>query len=235
MHAAIFWGFVILTIGTLDRVTFGAVHDGRRPGRSTAGCGGCYARAPEPDGRRGPGRASRARSSAAPRGPAAPPDAVARRAADPAADRRRGGSPSCSRRPSGSPATATRTRRGRGRRTPSRARLGRRCRRTSLAAGYAVVLLGQHRARQLLPGLPAALQAPPHRDRVLQHRVPQARAARPSCRRWTWRRRPRASASRRSPTCRGRTCSTASRAPSAAAARTPARPGPRASRSTPRR
>ena len=26
MHAAIFWGFVILTIGTLDRVTFGAVH-----------------------------------------------------------------------------------------------------------------------------------------------------------------------------------------------------------------
>src|SRR3954453_2920875 len=26
LHAAIFWGFVILTIGTADRVTFGAVH-----------------------------------------------------------------------------------------------------------------------------------------------------------------------------------------------------------------
>ena len=26
MHAAIFWGFVILTVGTADRVTFGLVH-----------------------------------------------------------------------------------------------------------------------------------------------------------------------------------------------------------------
>jgi Fe-S oxidoreductase len=27
MHAAIFWGFIILTVGTLDRVSFGLVHD----------------------------------------------------------------------------------------------------------------------------------------------------------------------------------------------------------------
>ena len=56
-----------------------------------------------------------------------------------------------------------------------------------------------------------------------------------SCRPWTWRPRPRASASRPSRTCPGRTSWTASPAPSAAAARTPARPGRPASRSTPRR
>ena len=55
-----------------------------------------------------------------------------------------------------------------------------------------------------------------------------------SCRRWTSRTRTRRSGSRRSRTSAGRTCSTASPAPNAVVARRPARPGTPGSRSTPR-
>ncbi len=44
------------------------------------------------------------------------------------------------------------------------------------------VLLGQRRAGQRLPGLPAGLQAPAHRDRLLQRRAAQDEAARRAAR-----------------------------------------------------
>ena len=40
MHAAIFWGFVVLTIGTADRVASDSCVPSSG-GRSMAGCGGC--------------------------------------------------------------------------------------------------------------------------------------------------------------------------------------------------
>ena len=105
---------------------------------------------------------------------------------------------------------------------------------TVLEARLRAPLVGPHRARRGVPVLPAVQQAPPHRHELPEHLVPQARAARRAARRWTSRPRTRRSASGRSRTSAGRTCSTASPAPSAAAARRPARPGTPASRSTPR-
>ena len=66
----------------------------------------------------------------------------------------------------------------------------------ALACGLRGLLLGEHPARLRLPGLPAALEAPPHRDGLLQRDVPQARRHAARSRRWTSRRRPPASASR---------------------------------------
>ena len=166
LHAAIFWGFVILTIGTADRVTFGLVHGRRRlaAGRLAvaAPAGG-----PEPAAC---WRARRRRLGA--RAAAGPPAARLTLSRDGLTillpDRRRG-----AHRAAGGELPHRPLRRpGRGlgvrcQRAGAAARAGRS--RSTARSRVRALLLGEHPRGQLLPGLLAALQAPAHRHRVLQH------------------------------------------------------------------
>ena len=104
----------------------------------------------------------------------------------------------------------------------------------TLEARFAVLVVGAHRARRRVPRATcrSASTSTSRRASRTSGSASSRRAA--SCRRWTSRTRTRRSGSRRSRTSAGRTCSTASPAPSAAAASRPARPGTPASRSTPR-
>ncbi len=174
MHAAIFWGFIVLTIGTADRVAFGLVHsvlgwplDGW-PWRVTLAVQSLLAVMVL--------AAHRVGALPPPGGSTVEADALARRAAHPAAHRGRG----AQRAPGGSvPCGALwRPRRGMGLRSGccvGSAVPSARCR--DARGRLRGLLLAEHPARVHVPCLAAALQAPPHRDRVLQCRVPEAGAA----------------------------------------------------------
>ena len=79
MHAAIFWGFVILTVGTADRVTFGLVHTvvAADPGWLAVAAAACSR--PEPVRARRAGGGRLRALPAARLALSAPDDAVARR------------------------------------------------------------------------------------------------------------------------------------------------------------
>ena len=223
-------------IGTADRVTLRAGRTRCWRGRWTAGCGGCCCRSRTcwslsvlGGGRLG----------ALPphRDPPAPPDALTRRPHHPAADRRRWcvtellaeafrlgryGDPDA--------AWAFVAERR------SAVRLQPRCSASVLEAGYAVFFWANIAARSRTSW--STCRAPSTSTSSPRSSTPRSASSRraASCRPWTSRRETRTlrrEDDRR--TSAGRTCSTASPAPSAAAARTPARPGPPASRSTPRR
>ena len=224
MHAGIFWGFVLLTIGTANIVTGGIIQavisipfDGILWTAVSAmqnvvavivlaSIGWAFCPAPGHE--------------------AGAAHVQPRRAGHPVDDRRRrrhraprpGGRVRPLRRP------AWGLRRGRPRR-PAAGAAARRARGAVRAA-----LVGPHRARRGVPVLPAVQQAPPHRDELPEHLVPQARGRAASCPPSTSRPRTPRSACAPSRTSAGRTCSTGSPAPSAAAVRRPARPGTPGSR-----
>ena len=231
MHHAIFWGFVILTLGTAN------VGD-RRP---RAGDPLVAARRPAlgdrrraPERRRGPGdRRRRLRALAAVRDAAGPAHVLARRDGDPAPDRRPGHRGAARRGLRVGPRTATS--RARSSRTPSPSRCGRSACRTRRSRPGSPCFWWAHivLVSAFLCYLPFSKHLHIATSR-LQRLPAQARAARRAAGDGPRARGRDVRPAGRSRTSAGRTCSTASRAPNAAAARTPARPGTPASRSTPR-
>ena len=229
LHAGIFWGFVLLTIGTANIVTGGLIeqvlsHPVRRAAVDPHQCDAERRRGARP-------RVDRVGLRAPAHHQAEAAD-VQHRCPDHPVDDRRG-------RPDRAAGGGLRVRRAR--RPAGRLRVGRPggpVAGRSVARGPAGRLrgpvVGAHRARGGVPRLPAVQQAPPHRHELSRTSGSASSARAASCRRWTSRTRPPRSGSRRSRTSAGRTCSTASRAPNAVAARRPARPTSPGSRSTPR-
>ena len=229
MHAGIFWGFVLLDdrdrqhrhgrdhrAGPVDPVRRAALDADQR----------------DAERRRGdrPGL-DRVGVLPAAGHEAATADLQPRRADHPGDDRRgrRDRAPGRGVRVRGPRRPAGRVRvRGAGRAAPSGALAPRPSRRGSRCSG------GRTSRSSRRSCVPAVQQAPPHRHAASRTSGSASSRRGASCRRWTSRTRTRRSGSRRSRTSAGRTCSTASRAPNAVAARRPARPGTPGSRSTPR-
>ncbi len=234
MHATIFWGFVILTVGTADRVTFGLVHTIVGPS-STAGYGGCCC------WRQnlfvlGVLRDDRLRALPQARvAPSPAHDAVTRLADHPVPHRRRRAvgvvrrglphrrlrRPRCGMGGHGLRRCHWSWARSSGDRAPGRLRALLLGQRRGLVSFFLVYLPGSKHLHIVTAFFNAALRKMQSARRAagdgsrgggcpLRHQDHRGHVA-------------------------GRTSSTASRAPSAAAARRPVRPGRRASRSTPRR
>ena len=163
MHAGIFWGFVLLTIGTANIVTGGAHPDGpvdpvrrRCSGRLISG---------DAERRRGDRpRLDRLGVLAAPRDEASAADVQPRRAADPGDDRRRRRDRAARAGRSRSPRYGDDPGRVR-RRTRSAVPLRATFAPATLETALRDPVVGAHRARRGVPVLPAVQQAPPHRDR----------------------------------------------------------------------
>ena len=229
LHAGIFWGFVLLTVG----------HGQRRDRRARPG-GHRVAARRRPVGRRlgAPERRRAHRPGghrlglrAAAHLPAGAPDLHPRRAAHPGDDRRGRGEPSSSPRPPRPPGSATCP--ARSSRTSWRSRCGASARASRRGCSWSCGGPTSRSWRRSSSTCRSASTSTSSRASPTSTCASSPRAA--SCRRWTSRPRTRRSACGRSRTSAGRTSSTASRAPSAAAARRPARPTSPASRSTPRR
>ncbi len=174
MHAGIFWGFVLLTIGTANIVTGGLIQsilsiplDGALWAAISAMQNLVAVIVLVVD---------RLGVRAAADLEAAPPDVQPGRAAHPGDDRRRRRRPSCS--PRSFQFARLRRRARRVRRRGARGAAARRVLAGDARGRVRRPVVGARRARRRVPRLPAVQQAPPHRDRVPEHLVSQARAAR---------------------------------------------------------